>query len=310
MRAGFRRATLRPMLSSVPLLLLGLLVSLGACTTQPSSSEAPPSGAAPVATLLAAGDVAACDSDGDEATAEILAGYPDATIAILGDLVYPAGNPETFEDCFMPSWGPFVDRVRPTLGHHDVRDDDGLAYFELFGDRAGQHGEGWYAYELGEWQILVLNSLCGYWYGCREGTLQHDWLLEQLEASDARCTLAYWHSPRFSSGMHGDYPQVEDFWIALHDAGAELVLNGHEHNYERFAPMRPDGSADPDGITQFIVGTGGKEHREVGTLKPNSEVALDDVFGILVLELRPDGYDYEFVTTEGEVADAGSGTCH
>ena len=281
---------------------------LAACT--PAATVPPPSPDSSSVALLAAGDVAACDSDGDEATAEILARHPDATIAILGDLVYPAGSPETFAECYMPTWGQFVDRTRPSLGHHDVRDDDGEAYFDIFGDRAGQHGEGWYAYELGDWQVIVLNSLCGYWYGCRAGTLQHDWLLEQLEASDARCTLAYWHSPRFSSGMHGDYEQVDDFWTALHEAGAELVLAGHDHNYERFAPMAGDGSPDSEGIAQFVVGTGGKEHREAGTPHPSSEVLIDDAFGILVLTLRSDGYDYEFVTTEGDVADAGSGACH
>jgi hypothetical protein len=258
--------------------------------------------------LIAAGDIASCDEEADGATAALIAGS-DGTVAPLGDLVYPAGSDATYAQCYAPVWGGFLDRTRPAIGNHDMQDDGGAAYFRYFGDRAGPVGAGWYAYDLGEWHVVVLNSNCEV-IGCGPGSEQDAWLLADLAASDARCTLAYWHHPRFSSGPHGDYGPVAPLWEAVALEGAEIVLVGHDHLYERFAPMAADGSADPSGVRQFTVGTGGKALYVANRVAPNSEVLIDDAFGVLELQLAPDFYDWRFITIDGSVADEGSGDCH
>ena len=279
-------------------------------TSAPSASAAP----TPVepAILLAAGDVAACDEVGDTATAalveQMLADDPDATVAILGDSVYPSGSAQTYAECFDPVWGPFRERIRPAIGNHEIADDGGAAYFTYFGAAAGTPGEGWYAYDLGAWHVVVLNSNCEL-VDCGEGSPQVDWLRADLAASDAACVLAYWHAPRFSSGPHGGTETVATFWNVLSEADAVLVLVGHEHQYERFAPLTPDGAADADGTRQLTAGTGGKALRPAGEPVANSEVIVDDAFGVLRLELGEDGYAWRFVTVDGTDADAGSGGC-
>ena len=268
-----------------------------------SSSDAGPTSE----TLIAAGDIAACDEEGDSATGTLVASM-DGTVATLGDNVYPAGSVEAYAQCYAPVWGSFLDRTRPTMGNHDAQDDGGAAYFEYFGDAAGRPGEGWYSYALGAWHVVALNSNCGL-VGCGPGSAQLAWLVEDLAASGARCTLAYWHHPLFSSGPRGGFADVAPLWQALEASGAELVLVGHDHLYERFAPQTSDGSADSGGLRQFIVGTGGKElYRRTGAA-PNSELAIDDSFGVLELTLRPSGYGWSFLTTDGREADRGSGAC-
>jgi hypothetical protein len=260
------------------------------------------------ATLIAAGDIAACDEEGDSATAAVVESL-EGTVAPLGDNVYPAGSDATYTQCYDPVWGRFLDRTRPAIGNHDMQDDAGVAYHRYFGDRAGRPGEAWYSYELGAWHVVVLDSNCEV-VACAPGSPQHEWLRADLEASDARCTVAYYHHPRFSSGPHGDYPPVAPLWDALDAADADLVLVGHDHLYERFAPQALDGSLDPSGIRQFTVGTGGKERYEAVRVAPNSELIIDDAFGVLELTLHADAYDWRFLTVDGEVADAGTGACH
>lgn len=300
--------------SRPPLPLLGLALVLVACasdialpttgTATPTPAPTPPG----TATLIAAGDIAACGREGDSETGELIEEI-DGTVAALGDLVYPVGSDEAYEECYDPAWGSFLDRTRPTIGNHDLAEDGGLAYRRYFGSRAGPPGESWYSYELGEWHVVVLDSHCDL-VDCEPGSAQHDWLVADLAASEARCTVAYWHHPRFSSGPHGSDGLVAPFWEALHDAGAELVLNGHEHLYERFAPQDPDGEVDSDGIRQFTVGTGGYSLLGAEDLASNSEAIIDDEFGVLVLTLQPDGYDWSFLTTDGDEEDAGSAACH
>jgi alkaline phosphatase len=262
---------------------------------------------APVA-LIAAGDIASCDEDADSASAALVEEL-EGTVASLGDSVYPAGSDATFAQCYDPVWGEFLDRTRPAIGNHDMQDDGGDAYYRYFGDRAGTAGEGWYSYELGGWHVIVLNSNCEV-IGCAPGSAQHDWLLADLAASNARCTLAYWHHPRFSSGPHGDYQPVAPLWEAVAGADTALVLVGHDHLYERFAPRAADGSADQDGVRQFTVGTGGKALYAAQRVAPNSELIIDDAFGVLELTLHADAYDWRFLTVDGTEADAGSGDCH
>ena len=272
------------------------------------SKSATPSEAPALETVIAAGDIASCDEEADSSTAALVAEL-DGTVAAHGDLAYPAGSDATYAECYDPVWGDFLDRTRPAIGNHDVQDDDGAAYYRYFGTRAGAVGEGWYSYDLGAWHVIVLNSNCEL-VGCSSGSAQHSWLVADLAATDARCTLAYWHHPRFSSGPHGDDDDVAPLWEALAGADADVVLVGHDHLYERFAPQAADGSANVDGIRQFTVGTGGKGLYDREDVAPNSEVLIDDAFGVLELRLAPDSYDWRFLTIDDVEADAGSGSCH
>jgi alkaline phosphatase len=274
-----------------------------------SPTEAP-------ATLIAAGDIAACDADGDEATAALIATL-DGEVQTLGDNAYPAGSDATYRDCFGPSWGAFSDRLHPAVGNHDLAADGGAAYWRYFGDRAGTPGEGWYAYDIGDWHVVVLNSNCEL-IACGPGSPQHDWLTDDLAKTDARCTLAAMHHPRFSSGPHGDYAPVAPLWQALDDGGADLLLVGHDHLYERFASqadtadtadMADAGVADPAGLRQITVGTGGYSHYAAERVAPNSELVIDDAFGVLVLTLLSDGYEWSFLGLGGTVLDHGVTDC-
>ena len=262
---------------------------------------------APVATILAAGDIAGCDHVRDSGTAALIEAR-EGTVLTLGDNVYPSGSDATYATCYETAWGAFKDRTRPAIGNHDIEADGGAAYFRYFGAAAGAAGEGWYSFDLGAWHVVALNSNCGA-FGCGAGSPQHDWLVADLAASDAECTLAYWHHPRFSSGPHGDDGSVADLWRALDEADADLALVGHDHLYERFAAQTADGAADPDGLRQITVGTGGAGLYGSERVAPNSELIIDDAFGVLVLTLRADSYDWSFVRTDGVDADKGSAAC-
>jgi hypothetical protein len=267
--------------------------------------------AAPPATLVAAGDVAACDSDGDEATAALVERIP-GTVAVLGDAVYERGTTQEFASCYAPSWGRFKARTRPAVGNHEYLTTGAAGYFAYFGAAAGRPGRGYYAYDLGSWRIFVLNSNCGAAHGCAPGGRQVRWLRAALRAGRTRCALAYWHHPRFSSGPHGDSPAVAPFWSALYAAGADVVLAGHDHDYERFAPLTPSGRVDRRrGIRQFVVGTGGRSHYPFVRRAPGSQVRDARTFGVLRLTLRPAGYSWSFVPVAGRTfTDVGSARCH
>ena len=233
----------------------------------------------------------------------------DVIVATLGDNVYPSGTDVSYSECYEPIWGAWLDRTRPALGNHDVEADGGAAYHAYFREQAGPTGLGWYSYDIGAWHAIVLDSNCDL-VGCRRGTPQHDWLLADLAASDARCTLAYWHHPRFTSGPHGEDAATAPFWEALHQNGADVILVGHDHLYERFAPQAADGLADHGGIRQFTVGTGGKQLYQPIRTAPNSELIRANSFGVLELTLRVDSYDWRFITVDGADSDGGSDDCH
>ena len=267
--------------------------------------------AVPVATLLAAGDIAACNSDGDEATAALLDARPNAVVATLGDNVYPNGTAAEFANCYDPTGGRHKGRTRPAMGNHEYGVFRAAGYFGAFGAAAGEPPLGFYSYDLGAWHVIVLNSNCEA-VGCATGGTQEQWLREDLAAHPAVCTLAVLHHPRFTSGTtHGPTTTVTPLWTALFEAGAELVLSGHEHNYERFAPLNPAGQPDNvRGIRQFVVGTGGRRHYPFGPPLPGSEVRNDNTYGILALTLRPTGYQWQFVPEAGKTfTDSGSGNC-
>jgi hypothetical protein len=261
------------------------------------------------AVLIAAGDIATCDGGG-AATAALIEGMP-GTVAALGDNVYEDGTTKEFERCYGPHWGRFLARTRPAVGNHEYHSKDAAPYFKYFGVAAGPSGRGWYSYDLGTWHVIVLNSTCDEIGGCGAGSRQWMWLREDVAAHPARCTLAYWHVPRFSSGEWGSSRDMLDAWRVLYEAGAEVVLSGHDHNYERFAPMDPNGARDDArGIRQFVVGTGGGEMREVDGRSKNSEKVISQTHGVIRLELYSADYVWSFVSTKGEVLDSGRTACH
>jgi acid phosphatase type 7 len=264
--------------------------------------------------VVAAGDIASCRTEGDEATAQLVEGM-EGTVLVLGDAAYPRGSIANFEECYGPSWGRFKERTRPVPGNHEYYTEGASGYFEYFGEAAGDPEEGYYSYELGSWHVVALNSNCEE-VRCGPGSPQTRWLEEDLAANDeARCTLAYMHHPRFSSGeKHGSTAGgVEKLWEALYEADTDVVLSGHEHNYERFSPQDPQGRVDPErGIRQFVVGTGGGGGEgPISGPVANSEVRVDGMDGILKLTMQPESYEWEFVPVEGEsFTDSGSAQCH
>ena len=260
--------------------------------------------------IIAVGDIASCESEGDEATAA-LARATTGTILALGDLAYDKGTQQEFVECYDPSWGRLRDRTRPVPGNHEYRSPGAAPYFDYFGDQAGTPGEGWYSYDLGTWHVVALNSNCED-VECGPGSPQEQWLRSDLQAADARCTLAYWHHPPFSSGeRHGGSKDVLALWRALHENGVDVLLSSHEHSYERFAPLGADGEVDLDGgVRSFVAGTGGRSHYPFAEPVNGSESRIAGVDGVLRLSLAPGLYAWEFVPVpSGTGTDAGTGKC-
>ena len=267
-------------------------------------------------TLLAAGDIADCvpGDTGEQTTASIIDGYPDATVAALGDLAYPNGTAAEFQSCYEPSWGRHKSRTRPAVGNHEYGTPHAAGYFGYFGATAGDAGKGWYSYDLDGWHVVVLNSNCTV-VDCTVNSEQLQWLRDDLAAHPVDCTLAYWHHPLFTSGSHAndaDLPLVRTFWNELYARGADVVLVGHDHDYERFAPQTPVGAQDlAYGIRQFVVGTGGANLRPFGTPRANSEARESGTYGVLKLVLSPGSYAWEFLSEPGKTfTDTGTANCH
>jgi acid phosphatase type 7 len=276
-----------------------------------AAAIAVPAGGAQGLVLLAAGDIAGCSSPGDEATAAILDGQ-DGVVATLGDNAYPSGALEDFALCYEPSWGRHKTRTRPTPGNHEYRTPGAAGYFTYFGAAAGEPGKGYYSYDVGSWHVVALNSQLCFLSGCGPGSPQEEWLRTDLAAHPAACTLAYWHHPRFSSGRLPQLSVTEPFWKALYEHGADIVLSGHDHIYERLAPQTPIGDrSSAYGLRQFTVGTGGHSHSFVWAPLTTSEAVSSDTFGVLKLTLRAGAYDWVFLPEAGRMfADSGSGSCH
>jgi acid phosphatase type 7 len=259
--------------------------------------------------LVGAGDIADCDSRGDEATARLLDRIP-GTVFTTGDNVYTYGTGAEFKNCYRPSWGRHKSRTKPSVGNHEYKTPRARGYFNYFGAAAGDPREGYYSYDLGEWHIIVLNSNCEYVGGCAANSRMLSWLANDLATNPRTCTLAYWHIPVFSSGQYANL-KMKPAWDALYKANADVVLSGHTHNYERFAPQDPDGASDPvRGIREFVVGTGGRSHHPFKEIKPNSEIRNANTYGVLKLTLHPASYDWEFVPVAGKnFTDSGSQNC-
>src|SRR5213594_1086663 len=255
--------------------------------------------------LVGAGDIADCDAS---ATAALLDNIP-GTVFTAGDNAYPNGSSADYTQCYDPSWGRHKVRTRPSPGNHDHNTSGAAGYFGYFGAQAGPAGLGYYSYDVGAWHIISLDSNID----MSAGSAQETWLRADLAASTKRCTIAYWHHPRFSSGTsHGSTGSTQPLWQALYDFGAEIVITGHDHEYERFAPQTADGTADAArGIREFVVGTGGAGLYSLGTPLPNSEVGNDNSHGVLKLTLSDGSYTWEFIPVAGDsFRDSGSGTCH
>ena len=236
--------------------------------------------------------------------------YFTAVLA-LGDTQYEDGALTKYPQSFDPSWGRAKSIIRPAVGNHEYLTAGASGYYSYFGAAAGDPSKGYYSYDIGAWHIIVLNSNCGQVGGCGTGSPQEQWLQADLAAHPNLCTLAYWHHPRFSSGAHGNNTSYDAFWKDLYAAGVEIVLNGHDHTYERFEPQNPGGAADPNGIQEFVVGTGGQSHSSFGTIKPNSVVRNSDTFGILQLTLHATSYEWQFVPEAGKTfTDSGTMNCH
>jgi acid phosphatase type 7 len=288
----------------------------GSPTASPTLTPTPSPTPAADPVLLAAGDIAQCSQEGDEATAAILAQHPDATVQTLGDNAYNSGTPRQF-GCFDDSWGVALDRMHPALGGHDYMTEGAAGYFDYFKEALAPFAptgtdptQGWYAYDLGAWRIIVLNSICQHIGGCDADSPQVAWLKAEIQAHPTRCSLAVIHNPRFSSGRKGNKAEVQPLWDALQAGGVELVLSGDNHAYERLAPMTPTGKKSPSGIRQFVVGTGGTSLRPFGEVRANSRVRDSATHGVLKLTLHEADYDWAFVPIDGQTfRDSGHGTC-
>jgi hypothetical protein len=264
--------------------------------------------------LVGAGDIASCDDlSGAEATARLIDKIPGTVIAV-GDLAYPDGSDEQFAKCYGLTWGRFKGRTRPSPGNHEYHSDGASGYVRYWGDAAGDPKKAYYSYDLGKWHIISLNSECMQVGGCGRESDQGRWLQQDLAKHPTTCTLAYFHRPLFSSGLaHGRDPELKPLWDILYQGGADVIINGHDHDYERFAPQDPEGKADlQHGIREFVVGTGGKNtHRILGLAQLNSEVRQADTYGVLKLTLHTESYDWEFVPEAGKkFTDSGTGKCH
>ena len=251
-------------------------------------------------------------------TADIVSSGAAAAVLALGDLQYEIGRPSDYQAAYDPTWGSAKSFTKPAIGNHEYRCDipsegcsfAGQGYFDYFGSAAGGPS-GWYADQIAGWTVLSINSNCKpdttfYFTQCQVGSAQYQWVQSQL-ASDGQCTVAMFHHPRFSSGLeHGGSAWMQDMWALLADSDVDLVLSGHEHLYERFAPANAAGERDPGGTPSFIVGTGGKNHATAGPPSTLSDAVIDDSFGVLKLTSHDDGYDWAFVPAWGDLgADSG-----
>ena len=313
--------------------LLAVQLMVASCSRQ-ERATLPPANATPdsivlsgAAVLIGAGDIAVCGTNGDEATAAIVdsvlrvdsAAKLETVVFTAGDNAYPSGPygaSDTFGRCFTPSWGSkrIMKAIRPSPGNHDFETQDGPGYYKYFGDRAGPAGKGYYSYDVGEWHVISLNSeILDDNALVAQAQAQEEWLRKDLSDHHNRCTLAYFHRPLFSSGdFHGPAPEAEPLWNILYGGGVDIIINGHEHHYERFLLQTPVGVADSvKGVEQFIVGTGGGDLRGVrNPPDPNSAAQIHGYFGVLKLTLGHDEYRHAFIDTNGRVWDQGGGKCH
>jgi len=322
---------------------LGLLVLVAALAGAVTSAAARPrgpegasgrAGRASDPVVAAVGDIA-CDPSSASfnggagtatacaqlATSNLAVGQSLAAVLALGDDQYGCGGYSAFLQSYDSSWGRVKSITHPVPGNHEYQSSGGTdcdpggtarGYFSYFGAAAGDPSRGYYSFQVGAWHLIALNSNCVNIGGCGTGSPEETWLRADLKAHGSLCTLAYWHHPRFTSGVVGDDSDVSAFWQDLYKAGADVVLNGHAHGYERFAPQAPNQSPDAKrGIREFVVGTGGEDFHPFTTTKPLSQARQDAAFGVLLLTLHPGSYDWQFsATPAGSYSDSGTTSCH
>jgi hypothetical protein len=287
-------------------LRLAVGVKVGRALPGPFPPPSPLFGAEPV--IAGAGDIAS-SSLGAETTAKLLDEIDPDVVYTTGDNAYPSGAAADYASFYEPTWGRHKARTLPTPGNHDYEQPGAGPYFDYFGALAGERGSGYYAYSLGAWRLYALNSSIA----MDAGSPQETWLRLDLAANPRACVLAYWHHPRFSAGNYNDDTKSAAIWSALYDAKAEVVLNGHDHNYQRYAPMSPAGAVEQQsGIREFVVGTGGRGHYQLVARPDGAREAADDqTLGVLKLTLLRHSYDWQFVPEPGKTfTDRGSGVCH
>jgi len=281
-------------------------VGSAACSSPVGPSEPPVDNLPTSGTLVGAGDISRCGVGGMDLTASLLDTI-DGTVFTAGDNAYMSGTFSELLNCYEPHWGRHKARTRPTAGNHDYETAGAVPYYGYFGAAAGPAGLGYYSYTVGPWLILALNSEID--HGAQ--STQITWLSEQLENFHGRCAAAIWHRPLFTSGPNGNNPDTRTFWHTLQDHGVDVVINGHDHIYERFAPQDSTGHADPvRGIRQFTIGTGGVPLYRLAAVQPNSEVR-GVAWGVGVFHLGPTSYSWEFRPANGfSFTDSGTGECH
>ncbi len=279
----------------------------------PSAAVEPSGSGAPTVVLTGAGDIADCATTGARQTSDLLL-RQQGWFFTAGDAIDGAADP----GCFDATWGRVGDRLILTASgeeDHAVAAASGRPSRSGAGSGvsgpSGAPAPSWSSHDLGAWHVVVLDSDCAAVGGCGPDSPQGEWLIDDLRHTTALCTLAIWHQPRFSSGADGDHPDVGPLWTILHAAHADLVVDGHDHDYERFAPQDPSGREErPAGIREIIVGTGGAPFGQFGRTHANSEFRLTGTWGVLRLTLHPANYEWEFLPTTGDVADSGSTPCH
>jgi hypothetical protein len=294
----------------IPHVIIGLLAGLAAgCGADgndrtPLGPTPPPRGSGQTVEVIAVGDIGWCGSRGTAETAQLVESL-SGWLLLAGDIAYPSGAAVDFERCFDPLWGRFRGRWYAVPGNHDYMTAGAAPYFEYFGPAAGSDRSGYHAMTLGDWQVLMLDSNIP----VQRGTPQWEFVRREMDLNRHPCTLAVWHHPLFTSGQNGPTLAMRDMFALLEASGADVVINGHDHLYERFARQAADGRPSERGLRQFTAGTGGAELYRFVTTAPNSEVRIAQ-FGILRLALQPGAYRWEFVLTTGGLADSGSETCH
>jgi len=276
-------------------LLIMFLLIVSLAQTAPLHAEAAS------VVLVGAGDISTCDNSNDEATAKLLDNI-SGTVFTAGDNAYPGGTYTQFTNCYHPTWGRHKSRTKPVPGNHEYNTSGAAGYFKYFSNTPS-----YYAYNLGDWRIYALNSEID----VSSTSAQVKWLKNDLTANPKRCVLAYWHKPRWSSGSHyGSNSKYQTLWKTLYDAGAELVISGHEHHYERFKEMNASGTASSPGLREFVVGTGGASHYSFGSILSTSQVRNSSTYGVLKLTLNSTSYSWKFIPVAGKTfTDSGTTNC-
>jgi hypothetical protein len=322
---GSPAATATPSFSSTPVAIVPgaatATADLSESAGPKASSATGPASAPPTAVpapsgsavLVGAGDICQVFASGNALhTAALVEALPSAGVFTLGDNSNDSGTAAQYATCYGSTWGAFKSRTRPTAGNHDHLTSDGAPYYAYFGAAAGPAGKGYYSYDVAaNWHVIVLNAICGQVGGCGAGSAQETWLRADLAANPGKHIIAMWHIPRFSSGLHGGSTDYQTWWQDLYDAHAEIVLSGHDHEYERFAPQSPTGVADSRGIREFVVGTGGAVLAPILTVRANSEVRGAGTYGVLKLTLTDHSYAWQFIPVAGSsFKDSGETATH